>query len=617
MTLEELVKKYNNDEINFSDFLDAFKVGLANKKNNEGSLRIVYRTLASIVEVKPELAKDVLEAFKVGLANEENNERDFIIGYRTLASIVEVKPELAKDVLEVFKVGLANEENNTETLNGGYNALSKVEKAQPELAKEVLNVIKTSKLKEKREYYSDRSLKAIYYVNEQGKMHGKYTEYAQNSDKVISQFKYKNGKVWEGKGKIKDGYIIYRNGEKIEEAKKYYYDKDRLVPSLGSERDLPVVNCVETEKIEKGKNIKIKKFRYKSYYNGDHAIYSGRRSRVAANNLSHQISYESGVRVDKVKKETVVYGEYGRENIYDSSEWECTFINGEIKEYSDSKGYHATFENGEFKGDYKMPLAKKCLEIYKHPVIINTGEGVIDKMSIPMIDGIKMFQATHSKDFVDLNDETIIFEGTWNNGRFTGEASTPEDYRNLTVSVKFDDGKMTGTLGFLDSPNWSPRNEFSKRVLTYKWRDGICNVSKIIKWVNGEDTKEEYTLKDGKLHGLCMRKDKDNRREESEYKEGKLNGYHKVYNRAGWLETETQYQNDVKHGNEILYNSDKTIASKKIFRNGTDVTDKIERLKRLAKENVSNEKGIIKPKRSKLNKTIAVLKDMLKGNSGK
>ena len=38
MTLEELVKKYNNDEINFSDFLDAFKVGLANKKNNEGSL---------------------------------------------------------------------------------------------------------------------------------------------------------------------------------------------------------------------------------------------------------------------------------------------------------------------------------------------------------------------------------------------------------------------------------------------------------------------------------------------------------------------------------------------------------------------------------------------------
>ena len=78
--------------------IKTFKVGLANEKNDWGSLREGYKALSDVVKARPELAKDVFEAFKVGLANEENNRYGLAKGYKALRDVVEARPELAKDI---------------------------------------------------------------------------------------------------------------------------------------------------------------------------------------------------------------------------------------------------------------------------------------------------------------------------------------------------------------------------------------------------------------------------------------------------------------------------------------------------------------------------------------
>ncbi|MBP3545499.1 MAG: hypothetical protein J6K16_00005, partial [Alphaproteobacteria bacterium] len=45
---------------------------------------------------------------------------------------------------------------------------------------------------EHREYYEDRSLKAVYTIKD-GKREGTYTEYAQNSDRVVLSEEYRGG----------------------------------------------------------------------------------------------------------------------------------------------------------------------------------------------------------------------------------------------------------------------------------------------------------------------------------------------------------------------------------------------------------------------------------------
>lgn len=75
------------------------------------------------------------------------------------------------------------------------------------------------------------------------------------------------------------------------------------------------------------------------------------------------------------------------------------------------------------------------------------------------------------------------------------------------------------------------------------------------------------------------------------------------------------YKDGQKHGMFTEYNSDGTVASVKHFCNGKDVTKTFERVKRVAAENVSPEKGKTLPKRSPLNKKIALLKDIVKGGN--
>ena len=72
-----------------------------------------------------------------------------------------------------------------------------------------------SELQEKREYYGDRSLKAVYFVDEQGRKQGDYTEYEQNSHEILKQLEYKDNAVWNGRVDIKDDFIVYENGQEV------------------------------------------------------------------------------------------------------------------------------------------------------------------------------------------------------------------------------------------------------------------------------------------------------------------------------------------------------------------------------------------------------------------
>ena len=73
-----------------------------------------------------------------------------------------------------------------------------------------------SELQEKREYYPDRSVKSVYFVDKQGRKQGDYTEYKQNSDEILNKLEYKDGAVWNGVIEQKGTRIRYVNGQKAE-----------------------------------------------------------------------------------------------------------------------------------------------------------------------------------------------------------------------------------------------------------------------------------------------------------------------------------------------------------------------------------------------------------------
>ena len=461
-----------------------------------------------------------------------------------------------------------------------------------------------SELQEKREYYPDRSLKAVYFVDEQGKKQGNYTVYKQNSNKILDKLEYKDGAVWNGQVKTKDGYIIYEDGEKSEEFKetsrrRYDYSSGKLKRKKGSKWDFPFVDYVETETIKNGESVRTKEFTYEALTNDNY---------ICTEKLRHQTSYENGVRVDKIEMSTSwrkTYKGYEGPSFDNRVEWTCTLKNGELTEYSDRLGYHASFEKGVLTGDYRMPLNKNELVFNRSPWAIKTGEDLIDKISIPMID----IKGTFYLDFDDTglpDNIPPIVVGTWNDGKFTGEVN----YYDRDFSAKWDDGKMTGDL--------LRRGRRGDVSIHYHWQDGVCHV---VERTKDGDFTLIYTLRNGKKDGLYQEiKRGSTCVEESEYKDGKLHGMSRKYNKEElWLESETQYKDGKKHGFEKLYNSDGSIAEIKYWQEDKDCTAKYKKLKKIATGRINEEKQIEAetgekkslPKMNKLEKKIAMAKEIL------
>ena len=476
-------------------------------------------------------------------------------------------------------------------------------------------------LQEKRKYYLDRSLKAVYYTDEKGRKQGTYTEYKQNSNQVRRKIEYRDGQVWNGKVDTRNGYIIYKDGKKhiTSNSKEYYYVLDKLIPNIGIEKDLPFVNYVETETIENGNSVKTKEFYYETYWDGFSPIPHRLKfsvSRKDEHKIRHQISYENGVRVDKI--DSLSGFRMIAERRHDSHEWTCIFKNGELKEYSDRLGCHASFENGVPVGNYKMPLNKEAIPFYKYPCAIKTGEQVLDTISMPIIDGVEIFKFAEDKNLDNYPIQPIFVEGTWNDGIFTGEAKSENVKGNGNqFFAKWDNGKMTAHLSLYSSRQAS---EGGDDHFVCDWHDDVCDVKRYydmrddsrIRRMPDKSYDEKYTLKGGKLHGLYEKSYTYGGRETAEYKEGKLHGIKRKYNKAGWLESETEYKNGIRRG-KTVYNSDGTVY----YRSLNEVLKNVR--KKIASKRIEEEKQIeaetgkktILPKMSKGEKLVAMAKETI------
>ena len=513
-----------------------------------------------------------------------------------------------------------------------------------------------SKLQEKRDYYPDRSVKSIYFVDEQGRKQGNYTEYGKNSDIILSKLEYKDNTVWNGRVETKYGYIEYENGQEafrheIINGVETGYKNGKLSSKIWSEEREDGVNCKISQKFEAG-NVTEENRTYTFDEDGYRSVFPVTYDCTLCINIAYcddisvvNISASKSTYFDgekrgcrwpdiKCKLKDGVLTDFASETMDYTTEWHNT-----------PKKLYAHFVDGKPIGDYCIPLN------YDFPFT----KRVKDKLYEKIGESITQFSRDSFKSeqgiFNDCFEHFIIAEGSWNEGKFTGKAeSIGSDY----FEMKWNDGKMQGhcsvriTNTGYDAGIW--RN--------LKWHDDLCDVSETerVKHTdyNTNERVEKYTLKNGKKNGLYVKEsfpyrenysirerceykdDKKNGlymkeyspyaysneysiREQCEYKDGKKHGLAKIYNEKGWLESETQYKDGKKHGFEKLYNSDGTVAEMKYWQEGKDCTAKYNKLKKIASKRIDKEKAIeaetgVKtrlPKMSKGAKVVAMVKESL------
>lgn len=373
-----------------------------------------------------------------------------------------------------------------------------------------------SELTEKREYYDDRSLKAVY-TEKDGKKEGKYTEYFQNSDKIAVEANYKDGKL---------------DGEYKEYMRRY---KD---PVLKRSYENGVLR-------EEQNGIDLKKYDQ----NGE-IIYH--------KNDDEDMEYKNGKPWNgKVHIDHYVYGDHDMDFVKSES---YTVKNGKkdgIYSYKNAHGHtiEANYENGILHGKYEEhnDIGKSVSGSYDRGVFTGTVDDVTHEYG-------------YGPDFDIRTREKSVYE----NG--------------ILKSQDYEHNEKRG-----HSCLW----DINKKVTRHISADGMCEetVAKKIKenFGHSEDVKKyRYHTKDGVKDGVYQEIDP-----------------------RGWVRVEASYNNGKLNGFYKELNSDGTVASQKLYRDGEDITERYQKLKDAARGNVSEEKGKVNPKRSKVAKFFIGKKMMI------
>ena len=458
-----------------------------------------------------------------------------------------------------------------------------------------------SELKEKRKYYPDRSLKSVYFVDEQGRKQGKLMVYVQNTGILEYTADYVDD-ILRKRERPKSAENPWGMVEEFDEKgvcrKKQYkatdgnyqvtkeYDENGLISHDFHNAEVYNKFCCRLVYINKV-----------DLYYKDGQPWEGD-------------IFEVHTEGDKYAK----YFNYGYDDGYIVNEqhYKEGKLNGTyVDTYSDgasslllrkTRGEKANFKEGILDGEYKARCSNMRRPDFK---FIKFSEYGIKPKSI------------NYSGYYRIN-------GNFIQGVFSGSIECGYEPNNLYV---IENGKLKRSVEYLGKNHWIEKNYEDGKLVraSEKIAERMVVFERGTYGHEGISSLNEVEYKEGKLHGTSKKFNKDSLWIESEiqYKNGKKHGLAKKYNEKGWLESETQYKDGLKHGFETKYNSDGTIASQKYYENGVNCTMVHKALKKawnkVASKRIDKEKAIeaktgVKtrlPKMSKGAKIAAMVKESI------
>lgn len=454
--------------------------------------------------------------------------------------------------------------------------------------------MKMSELQEKRDYYPDRSLKSIYFVDEQGRKQGEAVIYEQNSQTVKCTEDYVDGKL-----RARRFDQEYQEFDKNGVCRKKQYKAIKGDYQIIKEYD---------------KNGLISH----DFHNDE--VYNKFWCRLVRINKV-DLYYKNGkpwegdvfeVRTDGTHAKYFDYGHDGgcivNEQHYKGGKLNGTYVDTYSDGASDwllreTRGEKANFKDGVLDGEYEARCSNMRKPDFK---FIKFSEYGIEPKSINYSGSYRI-------------------NGNFIQGVFSGSIECGYQPNNLYV---IENGKLKRSVEYLGEKHWIEKNYEDGKLV----RASEKIVERMVVFVEqgtygheGISSLNEVEYKEGKLHGTSKKFNKDSLLIESEiqYKNGKKHGLAKKYNEKGWLESETQYKDGLKHGFETKYNSDGTIASQKYYENGVNCTMVHKALKKawkkVATKRIDKEKAIeaetgVKtrlPKMGKGAKVVAMVKESI------
>ncbi len=205
----------------------------------------------------------------------------------------------------------------------------------------------------------------------------------------------------------------------------------------------------------------------------------------------------------------------------------------------------------------------------------------------------------------------IVKECTYKRGKLDGRYFEAQEYINKrTIKCTYIEDKLEGEYF----------EEANDTKIECSYKEGKLD-GKYVKFSsknNQKETEKEY--KDGKLNGICIEYDEYGfKTVESTYKNDVLDGPYKEYFRNGKPKCEGTYTNGKKNGFWKTYADNGDLIEMRRFENGKDVTERYNKLKKIASKRIDKEKAIeaetgVKtrlPKMSKGAKVVAMVKESL------
>jgi len=315
-------------------------------------------------------------------------------------------------------------------------------------------------------------------------------------------------------------------------------------------------------------------------------------------------------------KDGVLEGDY--EYYYDngqlnvSGKYKNGEKNGEWTWYTNkgTRDMQGTFNEGEQHGDWTYWYPTGEIAYHAHfKSGLKSGQ-----WTYLYVDGSKHREGTFAEDEKNgtwktwYEDGTLLMEGDYLNGEEQGEWNNYWDDGNLKNKASFDKGHLSGDWeSYFPNGKELSIGKYKNDMKVGEWRDYFSNgklkdvktykLFKIKRKFNDQILSKHVVL-ESKLHGSSESySEKDKKLTEtgsykegekdgewtayhpggrmpavvSNYKQGKLHGMMKIYNRRGKIMQEIDHKDGLKHGKYIIYNKKGAVLKEMEYSEGMRV----------------------------------------------